>query len=142
MIYPKPQWVGNAEMERRAGEFILECYAQLHHFVPMYKNHTPNRWTREHAMIPHINDCLMIFRKGFVFNIAAWDYFTRNEKQWGDDDGVFFPIRWDGRIKLWNQHSKQKGDKNEYHSFKLVADKYLISNHDLLSEAAARFFDL
>ena len=143
MIYNKPKWVGDKVMEQKVGDFILENYPQLQHYTPVFKNHTPNRWTKEHAMIPHINDCLMIFRKGFVFNIAAWEYFMKNHKEWGDDDGVFFPMKWDGTVSLWNMSdtTKETG-KSHYYRFKDVADKVLMSNYDLLSETASKFFDL
>ena len=143
MIYKKPKWVDDPQVVERVGKFILSSYPQLQNFRPKYSRHKMSRWSQNHAMIPHINDCLMIFRQGFVFNIAAWEYFLKNEKDWGDDDGVFFPMKYDGTISLWNMSDKFKETgKSHYYRFQDVADKVLLSSRDMLAEQASKFFDL
>ena len=143
MKYPKPKWVNDPAMVERVGEFILDSYPQLKAFRPKYSNHKTHRWAQQCAMIPHINDCLMIFRQGFVFNVAAWHYFTTKEIEWGADDGVFFPMKYDGTISLWNMSDKFKETgKSQIYRFQDVADKVLLSSKEMLAEQASKFFDI
>lgn len=143
MRYPKPKWINDKAQVERVGKFILESYPKLRTFTPKYSNHKKHRWAQECAMIPHINDCLMIFRQGFVFNVAAWQYFINKEMDWGGDDGVFFPMKYDGTISLWNMSDKFKETrKSQIYRFQDVADKVLLSSKEMLAESASKFFDL
>lgn len=143
MIYRKPKWVDDPNMVEKVGSFILEEYPKLRAYTPKYSRHDRSRWAQECAMIPHINDCLMIFRNGFVFNIAAWEYYMNRELEWGDGDGVFFPMKYDGTISLWNMKDihKETG-KSHYYRFKDVADEVLLSSREMLAETASKFFEL
>jgi len=143
MIYKRPKWVDDPQIVEKVGSFIMESYPQLKAFKPKYSRHKYSRWSQECAMIPHINDCLMIFRQGFVINIAAWEYFLKKDLDWGGDDGVFFPIRYDGTISLWNMQDKFKETgKSHYYRFQDVADKVLLSSKDMLAETASKFFEM